>query len=115
VRADLLADPPKPNSFDLVSLQYYPLPVAAGPDGVRGLADAVAPGGTLLVTGHDTSAQKQRDPRFNPEDFYTTQQIAQLLRDGWEILVEEARPRARPMHDGSKAPDDLVLKARRKA
>jgi SAM-dependent methyltransferase len=112
--ADLIASPPERGKFDLVSLQYYPLPLAAGEQGARGFLEAVALGGTLLVVGHDSNGHEQKDHRFNPADYYAPSQIADLLGADWEILVHEARRRERPLPDGSEAPADLVLKAVRR-
>ncbi|ADG97232.1 Methyltransferase type 11 [Segniliparus rotundus DSM 44985] len=115
--ADLVACPPEPKRYDLVSLQYYPLPLAAGEQGASGFIEAVAIGGVLLVVGHDMHQHAQhqhKDPRFNPADYYVPSQIADLLDSDWEILMHEARRRERPLPDGSEAPDDLVLKAVRR-
>ncbi|TKK91420.1 class I SAM-dependent methyltransferase [Herbidospora galbida] len=51
-RADLTVTPPPVGAFDLVSVHYFPL--ARRPDhaALRGLLDAVAPGGTLLFVTH---------------------------------------------------------------
>src|SRR5690606_30571272 len=40
-------------AFDLVSAQYASIPRTPDGRAVRNLLDAVAPGGTLLVVGHD--------------------------------------------------------------
>ena len=48
VRADLTAAPPPAGAFDLVSAHYFPLPHQPDHTALRGLLDAVAPGGTLL-------------------------------------------------------------------
>ncbi|EFV14671.1 hypothetical protein HMPREF9336_00463 [Segniliparus rugosus ATCC BAA-974] len=114
LRADLIADPPERGRFDLVSLQYYPLPRTAGEEGVRGFLEAVAPGGFLVVVGHDMAGHQPKDARFNPADYYSVGQIAELLGSGWEILTHEARPRERRLPDGREAPADIVLKARKR-
>ena len=48
-RADLTVAPPPAGSFDLVSVQYFPLPRQPDHAALRRLLAAVAPGGTLLV------------------------------------------------------------------
>ncbi|MGL6236507.1 MAG: class I SAM-dependent methyltransferase [Segniliparus sp.] len=111
LQADLVASPPERGRFDLVSMQYYPLPLAAGEEGVRGFLDAVAPGGTLLVVGHDMAGHEPHDARFNPADYYAPRQIAEILGDKWTVLVHEPRRRERALPDGREAPADLVLKA----
>jgi SAM-dependent methyltransferase len=52
-RADLTITPPPAGAFDLVSVQYFPLPHQPDHTALRGLLDAVAPGGTLLIASHD--------------------------------------------------------------
>jgi len=43
--------------FDLVSAQYASIPRTPDDRAIRNLLDAVAPGGTLLVVGHDIGAE----------------------------------------------------------
>ena len=87
VHADVTAELPG-EEFDLISAQFMHLP----PDQRRALfarlADAVAPGGTLLVVGHDFSdvaAGAHRPPE--PERFFTAAEVAGALDDQWEVLV----------------------------
>ena len=48
-------------AFDLVSAQYASIPRTPDGRGVRNLLDAVAPGGTLLVVGHDLEPMRSAD------------------------------------------------------
>ena len=101
VHADLTAEPPG-DRFDLVSAQYMHLPPEPRRALFARLAAAVAPGGTLLVVGHDFSdvaAGAHRPPE--PERFFTAAEVAGSLDDRWEVLVAEARPR--PAH-GTRGP-----------
>jgi SAM-dependent methyltransferase len=52
-RADLTTTPPPAGAFDLVSVQYFPLPRQPDHAALCGLLAAVAPGGTLLIASHD--------------------------------------------------------------
>jgi SAM-dependent methyltransferase len=111
---DLTATPPPAGAFDLVSALYFPLPRSA-PRGLRTLVAAVAPGGTLLVVGHDLdeSHRQHMDPAFDPDDFYPPDEIAAHLDDTWTVQVHETRPRVSPAPPGSGHVHDVVLKARR--
>ncbi|CAM3549073.1 bifunctional 2-polyprenyl-6-hydroxyphenol methylase/3-demethylubiquinol 3-O-methyltransferase UbiG [Occultella aeris] len=56
VHVDLTAEVPEPGGYDLVSLMYFPLLRSQGLTAVRGLTDAVAPGGLFLMVAHDLGA-----------------------------------------------------------
>jgi SAM-dependent methyltransferase len=113
-QADLTTTPPPDGPFDLVSLQYFPLPIRAGQTAVRRLLTAVAPGGTLLVGSHDTSdLATYRHPDFDPADYYTPDDIARLLGDHWTVQVNETRPRTTAPPEGTHHVHDAVLRARR--
>lgn len=114
---DLTAEAPAPRAYDLVSVHYVPLPVddAAA---VRGLADAVAVGGTLLFVTHDPDAIARRVREGStgapdPRDVHGTASVAALLGADWTIEVHGSRPRSRPEHAERDHPDDVVLRARR--
>jgi len=115
-RADLATTPPPAGAFDLVSLQYFPLHRRPGHSAVRGLLDAVAPGGTLLFVGHTISdlAPHERDD-FDPADYYHPDDIARLLDATWEVLINESRPRVVPAPAGTHHTHDTVLRARRRS
>ena len=52
-----------PARYDLVSGQYLHLPPESREALLRGLAGAVAPGGTLLIVGHHSSDSQTTMPR----------------------------------------------------
>ncbi|UCM88524.1 class I SAM-dependent methyltransferase [Streptomyces marincola] len=113
-RADLTVTRPPANAFDLVSVHYLPLPRRADHSGLRGLLDAVAPGGTLLFTGHDLADLPPRaEGDLDPHAFYQPAEIAGLLGEGWTVLVDETRPRNRPAPPGTHHTHDTVLRAQR--
>ena len=92
--ADLLALPPEPGCFDLVSVQLMQLPPEPCTRLFTVLAAAVRAGGMLLVVGHHPSDLAAGVPRWPmPELFYTCGEIAVLLDDSWTIEVSQARPR----------------------
>lgn len=108
-------------AFDLVSAQYASIP--RSPDGraVRNVLRAVAPGGTLLVVGHDLEPMRaptgpHGDVRaFDPDAYVTVDDFANVLAGdaAWEIEVHEKRPRP-PGAASSHHVDDIVLRARRR-
>ena len=114
--ADLTAWSPPEAGFDLVSAQYLHLPPEPRSALFARLAAAVAPGGTLLIVGHDFSdvaAGAHRPPM--PEMFFTAEELALSLPSGeWQVLVTEARPRPAKVHEGEDITvSDAVLRGRR--
>jgi SAM-dependent methyltransferase len=117
LRADLLATPPAPGSFDLVSAQYMQLPPEQRTRLFRALAAAVRSGGMLLIVGHhpsDLSAGVPRPPM--PELFYPPEEVAGLLDASWQVRACAARPRPAATPDGAEVTvHDTVLTAIRAA
>ena len=114
---DLITAPPPAGAFDLVSALYFPLPRDA-PAALHSLLESVAPGGTLLVVGHDLGDAHHHDhqhPDLDPADYYRSDEIADLLGDGWTVEVNETRPRVSPAPPESGHINDTVLRARRDA
>jgi SAM-dependent methyltransferase len=105
-RADLTATPPPAAAFDLVSVQYFPLPHRPDHTGLRALLSAVAPGGTLLFVSHDLAGMPPR-PDFDPADYYQPAEIAELLDESWSVQINETRPRSVPGHHTH----DTILRA----
>jgi SAM-dependent methyltransferase len=104
--ADLTTYTPPAGSFDLVSAMYPAFPHTAE-KAVRALLAAVAPGGTLIVGGHDLRDwHHDHNPDFDPAVFYRPDEIA-------ELLVSETRPRVSPAPEGTHHINDVVLKARK--
>ncbi|MFI6518081.1 class I SAM-dependent methyltransferase [Spirillospora sp. NPDC050679] len=113
-RADLAALSPPVGAFDLVSVQYFPLPRRPDHRALRGLLAAVAPGGTLLVVGHDLAdLPPAHELDIDPGDYYQPHEIAGLLGQDWTVLVDETRLRTAPAPAGTHHTHDTVLKARR--
>ncbi|MDY7103860.1 MAG: bifunctional NAD(P)/FAD-dependent oxidoreductase/class I SAM-dependent methyltransferase [Actinomycetota bacterium] len=115
VCADLAADPPAAGSFDLVTAHYPALRRTPGDEAMRALVDAVAPGGTLLVVGHDLDGDgiaRAREHGFEPTDYVLPHDVADHLGAGWEIEVHQTRPRP-SLPEGSPHSHDTVLRARR--
>ncbi|MGH9135231.1 MAG: SAM-dependent methyltransferase, partial [Ilumatobacteraceae bacterium] len=109
-------------AFDLVSAQYASIPRTPDGRGVRNVLNAVAPGGTLLVVGHDL--EPMRSPidtlvhgrAFDPDAYVRVDDFADALADSpaWDIEVHEKRPRPPGAASASHHVDDVVLRARRR-
>jgi SAM-dependent methyltransferase len=113
---DLLAEPPEPMSFDLVTAQFMQLPPDLRRPLFAALAEAVRPGGKLLVVGHhpsDMTSGVRRPPL--PELFYSAEEVAEGLGDSWDVNVSDSRPRSATLPDGGDATiHDAVLLASRR-
>ncbi|MET7994612.1 class I SAM-dependent methyltransferase [Amycolatopsis sp. NPDC005232] len=105
-RADLSTAGLPAGVFDLVSVQYFPLPRRPEHEALHRLLASVAPGGTLLVAGHDPG-----DEGVDYAGYYRPDEIARLLGDEWTVLVHESRPRTRPGPEGTHHTRDVVLRA----
>jgi SAM-dependent methyltransferase len=116
-QVDLLASPPEPGSFDLVSAQFMQMPPEPRTRLFTAVITSVRAGGTLLVVGHHPSDLTTGVPRPPmPEVFYTPGQIAALLDGSWTVEVSEARPRPATTPEGAEVTvHDSVLVATRRA
>ncbi|HEV7211636.1 MAG TPA: FAD-dependent oxidoreductase [Blastococcus sp.] len=113
---DLTEETPEPGGYDLVTSSFLHPPADVREKVLRGLADAVAPGGTLLVVNHDPSELANGLPRHaRPEDFASAEEVAGLLDPAeWELQVVERRPRGARGHEGDvHEVADAVVRARR--
>jgi SAM-dependent methyltransferase len=107
VEADMSTWEPGERRFDLVASQYVHVP---GPmeDLFRRLASWVAPGGTLIVVGHD-------DHGHGPGAQITVDQVTSSLSGDWEVVVAESRTSDVRPREGSAVVTlhDVVVRARR--
>lgn len=107
-------------AYDLVSLQYGSFTRTPEQRGLRNLLGAVAPGGTLLVVGHDLGPMREHHDvaeetrAFDPDAYVGVDEIAAALADDpeWTVEVHETRPRP-PGAASAHHVDDVVLRARR--
>ncbi|WP_030606762.1 class I SAM-dependent methyltransferase [Streptomyces sclerotialus] len=116
VEADLTAWAPPENHYDLVSTHYvHP---AASREALFGrLAEAVAPGGTLLVVGHHPSGHGTAGVHGAPREVhFTAEEVAAALDpDRWDVVASEARTRTATGHGGQEVTlRDTVLRARKR-
>lgn len=113
---DLTEWAPEPRSFDLVSSQFMHLPEPYRSSLFRALALSVAPGGTLLIVGHDAADPDESGHRahlielmFSPDDVATAIDGAGLTLD---VAESRARSGAREQRHGHL--HDVVVKAVRR-
>jgi SAM-dependent methyltransferase len=115
VHAGLVEAALEPGSFDLVSAMYPALLRTPDAAAERALLAAVAPGGVLLLV-HHAGMEKHvpEEGRPDPADYVWPSMVAALLDDGWQVEVDEVRPRVVPEGGaGAHHADDVVLRARR--
>jgi len=110
---DVLAHELGTQAFDLVAVLYLQLPHAELARVLRSAAAALAPGGTLVVIGHDTTNLTDgyggpRDPSvlFTPDDV-----VSEL--GGLEVERAEAVRRAVALEAGEATAIDAFVRARR--
>jgi SAM-dependent methyltransferase len=109
-----LAKVPAPEAYDLVTAHFLHVPKAEQRALFRHLAAAVAPGGTLLVVGHDFSDMAKLPRPDLLEYGWTVEEVAAALGEGWSIEVAEARSRRATGPDGDEITiSDAILRARR--
>ena len=114
MRADLAEWAPPEGRFDLVTAHYVH-PSTSNDALFRRLAAAVAPGGTLLVVGHQPSDEAGHPHAPAPESHITADEVAALLEPGeWDIDVAEARVRHTMRHGEEITLHDAVLRARKR-
>jgi SAM-dependent methyltransferase len=113
VCADVLEYEPRPRAFDLVAVLYLQLPREELAIALRHAARAVAPGGTLVVIGHDTT--NLSDGHGGPRDaavLYTPADVVECLD---ELVVERAETVERrvPLDDREAVALDAFVRAHR--
>jgi SAM-dependent methyltransferase len=108
--ADIADGAPEPGAFDLVTTHYPALRLTEDDAAIRGLLDAVAPGGMLLVVGHAPSPETA--DHWDPEGWVQPGDVAQRLDGGWTVEELSTRPRS-GTPASSHHSHDVVLRARR--
>jgi thioredoxin reductase/SAM-dependent methyltransferase len=112
----------EPGRYDLVSMQYGSVHRTPDRRGLSNLLAAVAPGGTLLVVGHDLAPMRttidvsEQTRMFDPDAYLGVDEIAAALggEPDWEIECHETRPRPAGAVSTHHV-DDVVLRAHRLA
>ena len=113
VQADLLDYQPASAAYDLVLIAYLQLPSARLAGVLRAAAEAVAPGGTLLVIGHDRDniARGYGGPQ-DSDRLYTAALITAGLTG---LAVRRAEQVLRPVQTpaGERTAIDTLVRAER--
>lgn len=109
-------------SFDLVSMQYGSIHRTPDQRALKNLLGAVAPGGTLLVVGHDLTPwstpidMAEQTRMFDPDAYLGIDEIARAVTEhtDWEPELHETRSRPPGAASAHHHVDDVVLRARRR-
>ena len=117
VVVDVVSDPLPGGPYDVVVVAYLQLPAEQRRPVFRHAAQALAPGGTLLVVGHDTSnlTEGVGGPQ-DPAVLYSPDDVVEDLA-GLEGLVVAAATRVRrPVETagGSRDAVDALVRVRRR-
>jgi SAM-dependent methyltransferase len=109
------ATQPIGGQFDLVVVLYLQLPADQRRPAYRNAADAVAPGGTLLVVGHDITnlAEGTGGPQDPAVLFTAADVVADLDGTGLTVVRAEAVKRTVPTDDGEHVAIDALVRAER--
>ena len=100
-------------TFDLVTSHFLHPPDAGMVGVVRALADAVAPGGHLLVVGHAPSEAFSHLTEAHHRAMLRAEDLVPGLPVGLEVLVAEQRPRTMTRDGRTMDVEDSTLLARR--
>jgi 2-polyprenyl-3-methyl-5-hydroxy-6-metoxy-1,4-benzoquinol methylase len=113
--ADVTTFVPPAGTYDLVAVAYLHLPASERTQVHRRAAEALAPGGTLVVLGHDTTnlAEGHGGPQdaavlFTPDDV-----VSDLEPTGLTIAKAERVHRTVATPDGDRTAIDALVTARR--
>ncbi len=115
VKADLLSYEPAAGGYDLVLIAYIHLPPADLGHLLRAAAAGVAPGGTLLVVGHDRdNLDRGYAGPQDPDILYT---VPALTAELGGLAIRRAEQVTRPVatDDGERVAIDTLVRAERPA
>jgi SAM-dependent methyltransferase len=113
VCADVVAYEPDVHAFDLVAVLYLHLPAGERDVVFQRAAEAVAPGGTFLLVGHDRSnIEHGYGGPDDPAVLNTPDEVASAL-DGLEVERAEVVEREVETADGVRVALDTLVRAHR--
>lgn len=110
VQADLLAWRPEPRSADLVALMFLHLPPEERRLVLATAADALTPGGRLLIVGHDRSNLGRGVP--GPQDPALLYAMDEVVADLAPLVVDEVRQLDHDLADGRVSTDAVLVASR---
>ncbi|WP_134727805.1 bifunctional NAD(P)/FAD-dependent oxidoreductase/class I SAM-dependent methyltransferase [Amycolatopsis nivea] len=99
------------SKYDLVTSHFLHIPSTARTAAFARLANAVAPGGTLLVVGHDPADHHAGRPHM-PDMMFTAEEVAETLDQSWASVAADNRER--PAVGAEMVVRDTVLVARKR-
>jgi len=102
-------------SYDLVTTHFLHPPDGGMVEVTRRLAEAVAPGGHLLVVGHAPSEAFTHLTASHRAAMFVAAELLPGLPDDFEALVVEQRPRTAARNETTVDVHDSTLFARRRA
>ena len=100
-------------TYDLVTSHFLHLPDGGMVDLTRRLAEAVAPGGHLLVVGHAPSEVFTRLTESHRKAMFLAEELLPGLPNDFEVLAAEQRPRTMIRDGVTVDVHDSTLFARR--
>jgi SAM-dependent methyltransferase len=106
---DLFSWAPPERSFDLVVLVYLHLPVEERVPVYARAAAAVAPGGRLLIVGHDRLHGAEGHGGPDPDRLFTANEIAETLQASDPTLIVERAEVVRRVPAPGQGPIDALL------
>ena len=112
---DLAEWAPRPQSFELVSAQFMHLPEPLRSHVFASFARAVAPGGTLLIVGHDVSDRPDDGHRAHLREVMFSADDVLTAIGGERLRVDIAETRVRSSAQEGKFTRDVVVRATRVA
>jgi SAM-dependent methyltransferase len=111
VHADVRSYQPEAGAFQLVLIAYLQMPAAELTEVLHGAVRALAPGGTLLVVGHDVdNLTRGAGGPQDPAVLYTTELITGSL-DGLTVLRADQVRRPLLTSDSNKQAIDTLVRA----
>lgn len=110
---DLLEYEPEPRAYDLVLVLYLQLAAKERRIVLSRAADALAPGGTFLLVGHDLlNLTEGAGGPSDPDVLYTPDDIVAELPG---LAIEKAERVFRDIEDAERPAIDALVRARRRA
>jgi SAM-dependent methyltransferase len=111
---DVVADALPGEAFDAVIVAYLQLRADARGEALRNAAAAVAPGGTLLIVGHDTT--NLTEGTGGPQDaavLFSPRDVLADLAGLTDLVVQKAERVRRPVPDTERDAIDALVRMRR--
>ena len=116
VLADLASYAPERRAYDLVIALYVQVPAPVLATVLGHASDALAPGGTFLLIGHDLANLEEGfgGPQ-DPAVLQTAAQVTSALSD--QLVIERAEPVGRVVTtpEGERTAIDVIVRANRRA